>query len=228
MSLGLIACAPAFAAPAVPSMEVAVADAAREALQQQAERDGLLAPEIEVGVSLLGAKDAPRCAQAPMVEAVETRFPSRMRFSARCPGVDGSRTFFVVRGTVSAEVVVAAATVPSGRPLAASELMLDRRDVSAVADPLSDIDEAVGQAAMRPLRPGQVLQKRLLSSPVLVKRGDVVQIEARSGPVQVTASGEALEPGRRGDLVRVRNVNTGKVIRARVVEAGMVQPADMP
>ena len=81
---------------------------------------------------------------------------------------------------------------------------------------------------MRPLRPGQVLQKRLLAAPVLVKRGEVVVIEARSGPIQVTASGEALEPGRQGDVVRVRNVNTGKIIRARVVDTGTVQPADMP
>ena len=58
--------------------------------------------------------------------------------------------------------------------------------------------------------------------------GRVVLIEARSGPIQVTASGEALEPGRQGDVVRVRNVNTGKVIRARVVDTGTVQPADMP
>ncbi len=219
-----VAAAPA----AVPTMEAAVAEAAREALQQQAERDGLLAPDIEVSVSPVGTKEAPRCAQAPLVETMENRFASRMRFSARCPGVDGSRTVFTVRGTLSAEVVVAAATVPSGKPLAASDLTLDRRDISSVPDPMSSIEDATGQAPMRPLRPGQVLQKRLLTAPVLVKRGEVVLIEARSGPIQVTASGEALEPGRQGDVVRVRNVNTGKVIRARVVDTGTVQPADMP
>ncbi|WP_198156963.1 flagellar basal body P-ring formation chaperone FlgA [Aquincola tertiaricarbonis] len=220
-----VAAAPA---AAVPSMEAAVAEAAREALHLQAERDGLLAPEIEVSVSPVGTREAPRCAQAPLIETMENRFASRMRFAARCPGVEGSRTVFVVRGSLSAEVVVAATSVASGKPIAASDLMLDRRDVSSVPDPMSDIEEAAGQAALRPLRPGQVLQKRLLSAPVLVKRGDVVVIEARSGPVQVTASGEALEPGKRGEVVRVRNVNTGKVIRARVMEAGTVQPADMP
>ncbi|MEF7615605.1 flagellar basal body P-ring formation chaperone FlgA [Aquincola sp. MAHUQ-54] len=216
------------AAPAVPSMEAAVADAAREALAQQAERDGLLAPEIGVSVAASGGKEAPRCAQAPVVDAVDTRFASRMRFAARCPGMDDTRRVFVVRGSLSADVVVAATSVPSGKPLAAADLTLDRRDVSSLADPLSDIDEASGQAPLRPLRAGQVLQKRLLTAPVLVKRGDSVLIDARRGPVQVTASGEALEPGKRDEVVRVRNVNTGKVIRARIVDAGVVEPADMP
>lgn len=225
----LAGAAAVMAAPAaVPTMEAAVAEAARDALRQQAERDGLLAPEIEVNVLPVGTKEAPHCAQPPLVETMENRFASRMRFAARCPGVDGSRTVFTVRGVLSAEVVVTATSVASGKPLAANDLTLDRRDISSVPDPMSDIDEATGQAPLRPLRPGQVLQKRLLSAPVLVKRGEVVLIEARSGPVQVTASGEALEPGKRGDVVRVRNVNTGKIIRARVVEAGTVQPADMP
>lgn len=221
------AAATAAAAPQVPTMEAAVAEVARDTLRAQAERDGLLAAEVEVAVTLLGAREAPRCPQPPLVDAIETRFASRMRFAARCPGTDGTRTQFVVRGTLSAEVVVAAANVPAGRPLAAAELTLDRRELGAVADPVGAIDEVVGQASLRPLRPGQVLQKRMLASPVLVKRGDAVVIEARSGPVQVSASGEALEPGRQGDVVRVRNVNTGKVIRARVVEAGTVAPVEM-
>lgn len=222
------ACTLAPAAPAaVPTMEAAVAEVARDTLRAQAERDGLLAAEVDVVVTLLGAKEAPRCTQPPLVDAIETRFAARMRFAARCPGTDGTRTQFTVRGSLSAEVVVAAANVPAGRPLAAAELTVDRRELGSIADPLGAIDDAVGQASLRPLRPGQVLQKRLLAAPVLVKRGDAVQIEARSGPVQVSASGEALEPGRQGDVVRVRNVNTGKVIRARVVEAGTVAPVEM-
>ena len=38
------------------------------------------------------------------------------------------------------------------------------------------------------------------------------------------AAGEALEPGRMRQVVRVRNSSTGRVIRARVLGDGVVEP----
>ncbi len=66
---------------------------------------------------------------------------------------------------------------------------------------------------------------------MLVKRGSAVQIVARAGGVQVTHAGESLDSGARGQAVRVRNLASGKVIDARVVSHGVVEPissAPMP
>ena len=57
----------------------------------------------------------------------------------------------------------------------------------------------------------------------LVKRRDVVRIVARSRFLRVSATGEALQDGRRGQFIRVRNLRSGRVIVARVVDAGMVE-----
>jgi len=43
----------------------------------------------------------------------------------------------------------------------------------------------------------------------------------------VSMVGEALDPGARGAVLRVKNAN-GNVIRARVTGAGTVEPADGP
>ena len=123
---------------------------------------------------------------------------------------------------------MAGRALPANQPLAAADLALERRDVSAVRDALSDIDAVEGLSGRRALKAGQVVQKGLLIEPLLVKRGALVRIVARTGPVEVSASGEALDAGRRGEIVRVRNVNTGKVIRARVAGDALVEPADMP
>jgi flagella basal body P-ring formation protein FlgA len=45
--------------------------------------------------------------------------------------------------------------------------------------------------------------------------------------VEVSMAGEALDPGALGEVIRVRNATSGTVIRARVVDAGVVEPADI-
>jgi flagella basal body P-ring formation protein FlgA len=72
--------------------------------------------------------------------------------------------------------------------------------------------EVVGMSAKRGLRSGEVLRATLLSSPVMVKRGEPVRIVARHEQIEVSMAGEALDSGARGSVVRVRNAN-GTVIR---------------
>lgn len=213
------------AAPSPATVEQQIAQAAQQFLVEQASRDGLANPAAEAAVVKPG-RTAPPCRQVT-VTPINTRYPSRMRFAASCAGQDEWRQEFVVRGNVSAEVVVVAAAVPAGRAIAMNALALEQRDVSTIPDALSDPDEAAGFSARRPLRAGQVLQKRMLAAPILVKRGDTVQIVARNGVISVSAVGEALEAGQRDEVVRVRNASTGKIIRARITDNATVEPADL-
>lgn len=164
----------------------------------------------------------------PSVEALDTRYPARMRFAVTCPGSTGGRQEVIVRAEISAEVLIATTSLASGHVLAAEDLASERRDVSNAQDALSELTAAVGQALKRSLRPGQVLQRQMLTAPLLVRRGDTVRIVARSGPVEVSNAGEALENGHGDDVIRVRNPATGRVIRVRVIDRGSVEPVDLP
>jgi flagella basal body P-ring formation protein FlgA len=106
-------------------------------------------------------------------------------------------------------------------------LAIERRRVLDLAEVVPALAQAQGQASSRALRSGQPLQPRWLLAPILVRRGESVVILARTGGVEVQAAGEALEAGRLRDAVRVRNVTTGKVIRAHVIEAGIVEPENI-
>ena len=129
-----------------------------------------------------------------------------------------------MRAEVSALVVVAAAPVQANRVIAEAEVVQERRTLADMDDALPSPEAVVGQASTRALRTGQVVSPRWLAQPLVLKRGDSVTIVARNEGVEVQVAGEALEPGRRGDVVRVRNVGTGKVIRARVLDAAVVEP----
>jgi len=206
--------------------------AARRHLARWTESAGLSEPQFTVAV-LPGTRPLAACRQGVTVEAADTRLPSRMRFVAICPGVngnaagDGWRYDFVVRAQVSARVVVAAADVPAGRALADEDVLLERHDISTIADSLADAQDAVGMSAKRTLRAGEVLRKSVLSAPIVVKRGDSVRIIARREQIEVSMAGEALDAGARGSVVRVRNTS-GTVLRTRVTGAGTVEPVDMP
>ncbi|MFC3378437.1 flagellar basal body P-ring formation chaperone FlgA [Rugamonas sp. CCM 8940] len=205
-----------------------VQTAARQHLERQAQAAGWVAPQIVVEV-VRGSRPLASCPALPTVAAVDTRLASRMRFAAVCAGgaAEAWRYEFVVRAQISAKVVVSAAEVAAGRVLTADDLLLERHDISAMPDSLADVNAALGQAARRTLRAGEVLRPAMLAAPTLVKRGDAVRIVARREQVEVSMAGEALDSGARGTVLRVRNAN-GATIRARVSAAGTVEPVDLP
>ncbi|GAA0758950.1 flagellar basal body P-ring formation chaperone FlgA [Ideonella azotifigens] len=221
-----LACLPLLlsAAQAAEPLAARVAAAARQAVIEQAERDGLQGVEVEAELAALPSTP-PSCAE-PRIEPVDLRQPAHMRFVLVCPGV-GARQLVNVRATLSAEVGVALVALNANQPIAERDVALERRDISTLPDASSDLAELVGMSPRRALRAGQVLQKRMLSAPLLVRRGESVRIVARSGPVEVTNAGEAMDPGRLNETVRVRNSRTGRILRARITGAGEVVPVEM-
>ncbi|VEB41976.1 flagellar basal body P-ring biosynthesis protein FlgA [Chromobacterium violaceum] len=59
-----------------------------------------------------------------------------------------------------------------------------------------------------------------------MKRGDAVSIVARQDGIEVTSAGEALANGRQGEVIRVRNTSSNKIINARVSAQGEVAPLE--
>jgi flagella basal body P-ring formation protein FlgA len=66
------------------------------------------------------------------------------------------------------------------------------------------------------------LNTDLLTSPWLVRCGDNVVMHAQSGEIHAAIEAVALEDGRLGMPVRVKNPSSGKVIEAKVIGPGEV------
>lgn len=214
----------AFAQAAQPALVVQIEQAARTELERQMSASGLTEPQVEV--SVVNPRAAPSCSQNVAVEALDTRFPQRMRFVARCMDTPGWRYEYAVRARVIAMVAVASAPVSSNETLTDAQVTIERRDISNIADPVAAPQEAVGKMSRRMLRPGDILRSGQLSSPILVKRGDAVTMIARVEGIEVSTAGEALDAGGEGVVVRVRNASSGQVVRMRVSGPGTVEPID--
>jgi flagella basal body P-ring formation protein FlgA len=83
--------------------------------------------------------------------------------------------------------------------------------------------ELTGKIARRTLLPGRLIPVGSVREAWLVERGATVQVEFRHGPLEITVSGVTLESGSAGDLIRLRNVDTGVVFTGIVMEDGSVR-----
>jgi flagella basal body P-ring formation protein FlgA len=215
------------AGKAATPVAVQVEQAARDQLDKQIAASALAEPRFELTVAT--SRPAPPCPQPVAVEALDTRQPARMRFVVRCAAFANSwRHEYLVRARISALVTVTAMPVAAGDALTDAQVTLERRDITAISDPIGAPAEAVGKTSRRSLRAGEVLRAGRLASPLLVKRGDAVMMLARHDGVEVSTAGEALDAGAAGAVVRVRNAASGQVVRMRVAAAGTVEPISLP
>lgn len=119
-------------------------------------------------------------------------------------------------------------TRPLGRHslIQPGDLALLERDVGLLGNGyLSNPQQVAGMRLRRQVNADTVLSPNLLEQDEVVKRGDKVVISAANTQVSVRMSGEALESGNTGSQISVRNVRSGRVVKARVMGPGQVEVA---
>ncbi len=130
--------------------------------------------------------------------------------------------------TVSLErrVNVVVARRPLGRfkPLEADDIEIKALDLAGLpADRIDDPEVAIGKRTRRALDSGTVLRPDLLEFPPLVKRGDRVRIIAESAGLRISAVGQVKQKGAQGELIPVMNLDSNRVVHARVVDSRTVR-----
>jgi flagellar basal body P-ring formation protein FlgA len=101
------------------------------------------------------------------------------------------------------------------------------RTVASDAPPVSDWTPPFGQVASQPIRQGAVIrsaQTRTTSVGVAIRRNEAVVMRIQGDGFLLTGLGLALEDGRPGTFIKVRNVDSGRVITAKVAPDGAVEP----
>jgi flagella basal body P-ring formation protein FlgA len=205
---------------------IKVQGAAKNQLQNAAESQRWLEPKFAIEV-LRPNRVIPPCPSETRVESLDPRGIARMRFVVVCPSLQGWRYEFIAKGKVSANIAVAANDLMPGKILSPIDLLRERHDITLIPDAFSDFGELEGMAARRTIRAGEVIRQNMLAAPQLVRRGEQVRIVAKREQIEVSMAGEALDNGTRGAIIRVKN-SSGTQIRARVIDAGTVEPADLP
>ena len=74
----------------------------------------------------------------------------------------------------------------------------------------------VGRKLKTNLKMGQILHPRHLFESFDINNGDIISIVSNLGNVSVTVSGEAQDSGNLGDLIKVKNLKSGKIIKGYI------------
>jgi flagella basal body P-ring formation protein FlgA len=130
-----------------------------------------------------------------------------------------------VRGKMSAkaDVVVASSRIRRGNRIQPDDVNLVRCDITDTAEPVFSLAEVVGMELGRSVRAGEPIDRRHLQAPVIIERRAFVQIIAERGPMRLEATGTAVEDGRLGETIRVRNSSSLEEIHAEVVGRNTVK-----
>lgn len=120
-------------------------------------------------------------------------------------------------------VLVTVRPLAKGHQLLVEDLRLTWRDQGKLHNGFFDqLTEVVGFELKRSLTSDQPITPNALRPPLLIERGDTVNIQAGRGGVSVQVTGTALEDGRMGQQIRVRNNRSGREVRARVIGSALV------
>jgi flagella basal body P-ring formation protein FlgA len=115
--------------------------------------------------------------------------------------------------------------IPAGGVISPQNIKIEKIQ-SNDSEPV-DWKPPYGLIAKRPLPADTVLVSNMLESlkpPVILKRNQNVVIRIERPGFLITAMGIAMQDGRAGDYIKVRNVDSQRIILARIKEDGTVEP----
>ncbi len=156
-------------------------------------------------------------------QAAGNRLRGNTSVGVRCSGPQPWSIYVPVRVRQEVEVAVLTRNLGRGATVDAESVTLQRLDTGQLGFGYFDrVEEVLGQTLRRAANAGTVLTPALVAIPPTVRRGEQVTLVAERNGIAIRASGRALADARTGDLVRVRNLSSERVVEGVVKGPGQV------
>lgn len=166
-----------------------------------------------------------QCDQALQLQhRPRNRSAGRLTFKVTCDGTESWSIHVPVTVQAFDHVVVSDIPIAKGTHLRVSDLRLELVDISLLHGGYFQSLEALdGFVARRPIPAEQVMTPALVDPAKMINRGEKVVIVAEGPGLSIRATGLAMEDGAFGELVRVRNTSTNKVVEGRITAPGLIK-----
>lgn len=127
-----------------------------------------------------------------------------------------------IKSAVTLDVLVAKSPINRDDSITENSLSLEQRTLSREQNFYTQFDQAIYKIATRRIRTGQIIDGRKLQTPALVAKGNQVIITAGKDGFSATTKGVALEQGVYGQQIDVRNISSGREVKAIVTGLNQV------
>jgi flagella basal body P-ring formation protein FlgA len=119
--------------------------------------------------------------------------------------------------------VVALEALPARQRIRASQVKVEEALVDVTEESRADtVEQVVDRTPRINVAAGSAVAANGLDTPNDVERGDVVKLRVSDAGATITTDATAEGSGHRGDSIMVRNVSSGKLLKVRIEERGMV------
>lgn len=181
--------------------------------------------EYEISVFPLDSQlRLPECAEP--LEAFKTDDlikAGRMSIGVRCSAEKKWSIFTSAVIKAYETVIVLSRPVRRGEIITRQHLAIEKRDVSKLrGDFITQAEQVENKQAAHNAQAGAILGSRSFVEPRLIKRGDKIIINSIQPAFAIRMNGVAMMDGTKGQLIRVKNENSGRIINATVIEPGLV------
>jgi flagella basal body P-ring formation protein FlgA len=139
-------------------------------------------------------------------------------------GSDQKKIWAIATIEVLGPVVVTRKPLGRYQPIDEDDIELKTMDLSDLPDDvITDPEVILGKRTTRAIGAQVPLRADTVELPPLVKRGDLVVIIAESRGLKITTRGQVKKKGRLGEQIPVINLDSKKVLYARVIDANTVK-----
>ncbi|MFZ0389621.1 MAG: flagellar basal body P-ring formation chaperone FlgA [Calditrichia bacterium] len=117
------------------------------------------------------------------------------------------------------QVWVAAARISGGSRIDPGQLRREKKDISRLyGHPVYSENFPGNKVAKHTIAAGKVIDENDLRMPFLVKRGEQLEVDYRSGALRISFEAKALQNGQKDELIWVRITDTRKRLQVKVRE----------
>jgi flagellar basal body P-ring formation protein FlgA len=90
-------------------------------------------------------------------------------------------------------------------------------------DTVTDAKQLIGQSPRATISTNRPIRVSEISAPIVIKKGDTVQMTFTNPFMSIKTSGIALADGAKGEMIRVKNEKSERAVSGRVAAAGRVE-----
>ncbi len=112
------------------------------------------------------------------------------------------------------------------KPISGAQLQeVEVTNPNLTGDYAKSIRQVEGMISKRTLLPGRTISVSALREPFTVTRGSSIRLVFTLGAMTISAAGSPLEDGMTGQLIRVRNMDSGVIVSGTVLADGTIHVA---
>lgn len=164
-----------------------------------------------------------RCEKLDFDLATGSRLLGKLSVKVMCKKPKAWSFYVTAHISRFGQVYIANNALSRGHLVRAGDVYQSRKDLSRLPFGYIIDDKAViGKQLKRHVQAGTVLTPSQLTSPIVIKRGEIISLQKKAAGFAISMKGTALSDGAVGERIRVKNNSSKRIIEGTITQSGIV------